>query len=130
MILPQRQEPVSESLNEDRSCRFGSPVRCDILNEASLRDVMRYKRYGMIDLERMVIFEVMLYSEYDRLWYIRIPAAPRMHMPRISVILQRIPVMRKHHQASVPFEDYPYSKCISIMYKTRNKRKKLSLIHI
>jgi hypothetical protein len=32
VMLPQRQLPVMESLKEDRSCCFGSPVRCDIMD--------------------------------------------------------------------------------------------------
>jgi hypothetical protein len=38
VMLPHRQLPVRESLNEERSCRFGSPVRCDIFYELSLEN--------------------------------------------------------------------------------------------
>lgn len=30
VMLPHRQLPVMDSLKEDRSCCFGSPVRCAI----------------------------------------------------------------------------------------------------
>lgn len=40
VMLPQRQLPERESLKEDRSCCFGSPVRCDILwMNGGMRDV-------------------------------------------------------------------------------------------
>jgi hypothetical protein len=32
VMLPHRQLPVMDSLKEDRSCCFGSPVRCDIMD--------------------------------------------------------------------------------------------------
>jgi hypothetical protein len=78
-MLPQRQLPVSESLKEDRSWRFGSPVRCDIFS--LLRRVERFERLEIFDgraVKRIFIecsvFEMMLYSKHNR-FYIRIPAA-------------------------------------------------------